>query len=186
MAIVRGNLLLSGVSGAIGRQVVVRQTRNGVVLAHFPSRSSKPPSEAQLQARARFGEAVTYAKSAAGREEYQDLAAVGGTSAFAIARRDFLTPPKVQDVDVARYRGLRGDVIEVRATDDVKVVAVTVRILAADGNVVEGGEMVRSEQDAAQWIYEAGVDAPAGHMLVEVVAEDLAGNRTSATRSREV
>lgn len=183
MAISRDNLLLHGISGTIGGQVVIRQTRHGVVLASPPRRSTKPPTEAQLQARERFRRAIQYAKGATGNEEYQRLALLRGTSPFAIARKDFLNPPRILDLNLARYHGKLGDIIEVRATDTVKVAGVALRIVATNAREVERGEMIPSREDPELWLYVASAQAPKGELTIEAEATDLAGNRTVLSRS---
>jgi hypothetical protein len=55
--------LLRGMHGQIGKFFVIRQCRNGIVLAKFPEKSSVKPTARQEQAKMRFKEAVEYAKS---------------------------------------------------------------------------------------------------------------------------
>jgi hypothetical protein len=169
-----------------GISFLIRQTRHGVVLASPPRRSTKPPTEAQLQARERFRRAIQYAKGATGKEEYQRLALLRGTSPFAIARKDFLNPPRILEINLARYHGKLGDIVEVRATDTVKVDGVALRIVATNAREVERGEMIPSREAPELWLYVASVDAPDGELAIEVEATDLAGNRTVLSRSYDV
>ena len=64
MAKILGNVLLTGVSGEIGKQIVIRQTKRGGVMAISPKSTSKPATDAQIAHRAKFALAVQFAKGA--------------------------------------------------------------------------------------------------------------------------
>ena len=58
----RKHHLLAGASGQIGKTIVVKQYKGKIVLANYPGKSSKKPTEAQKAQRMLFKEAVAYAK----------------------------------------------------------------------------------------------------------------------------
>jgi hypothetical protein len=58
----RKRQLLAGVSGQIGKTIVVKQYKGKIVLANYPGRSGKKPTEAQKAQRMLFKAAVAYAK----------------------------------------------------------------------------------------------------------------------------
>jgi hypothetical protein len=58
----RKRLLLAGVSGHIGKTLVVKQYKGKIVISNFPARSRKKPTKAQKAQRMHFQDAVAYAK----------------------------------------------------------------------------------------------------------------------------
>ncbi len=71
MAKVRGNLILQGVSGMIGKQLIIRKQKDGTyVLTAAPVvRAGREPTPAQKQQQERFRQAVLYATVAKGTPE---------------------------------------------------------------------------------------------------------------------
>src|SRR4051794_16437746 len=107
MAIVRGNVILNGVSGSIGRQVVVRSLSNGRVAIGVPPRRAKgaKPTPAQEAHQERFRKAILYGKISKGKLEYGPIAASRGVSTFNVATADFMHTPEVESVDLTSYTG---------------------------------------------------------------------------------
>jgi len=59
----RKDVLLAGVSGQIGKSIVVKQYKGGrIVVANYSGKSSKKPTKAQKAQRMLFKYAVAYAK----------------------------------------------------------------------------------------------------------------------------
>lgn len=58
----RKRQLLAGVSGQIGKTIVVKQYKGKIVLANYPGRNTKKPTAAQKTQRMRFKMAVAYAR----------------------------------------------------------------------------------------------------------------------------
>ncbi|MGB8192763.1 MAG: hypothetical protein WCF67_12625 [Chitinophagaceae bacterium] len=56
-------LLVTGIQGGLGKQIVVKHYSYGVVVTKFPDMSSIKPSELQKEKRSVFSEAVAYARS---------------------------------------------------------------------------------------------------------------------------
>lgn len=175
MAKVRGNLVLDGITGMIGGQLVLRNTKHGKVLALRPSRSARPASPAQLDQQRRFAQAVAYASAAADHPAYEKLAAKRGVTPRNVATADFLHPPEIREIDLSRYHGHAGDRIEVLATDDVLVERVGIAIVGPDNLLIEHGDMSLVRGCRSTFVYEVTRDAGVWHVRVIVDAADLAG-----------
>lgn len=57
------NIILKGMSGAVGKQLVVKQYAYGTVVTRYPDMSGIKPSKQQKQGRSAFRDAVAYAKA---------------------------------------------------------------------------------------------------------------------------
>jgi hypothetical protein len=183
MARVRSNLIIHGVSGMLGEQVVVRRLADGsTILAAYPSlpkhRKFSPAQKAQQE---RFRLAALYAKATQGKPEYQALAKQRHVTAFAVATTDYLTPPTVLGIDASGYHGAASQPIVVLAVDDVKVASVTVTLSQDGGAIVEKGAAVIDPQDPHRWIYTATVSAPSPSVAILADVTDLAGQTTTGT-----
>lgn len=181
MARVNYNVVTHGVSGKIGDLLQFRQRNGKTIIAKIAARSGKVAPAQQL-VRDKFRLATAYAKSAiknpAIREIYEFRAA-GGISPYNLALRDFFSPPVISGVDLAAYIGDIGNPILVTATDDTRLVEVTVKIFDSTETLVETGAAIRQgEQDV--WIYTAtsSNSLPSGSRVV-VEVRDLPGNKTS-------
>jgi hypothetical protein len=182
VAKIEQNLVIHGLSGMLGKQVVVRRHKNGTyVLAAAPNRRSRDLSEAQKQHQERFRQAILYAKAAQKNPDYQDLAKSRGNSAYNVAVADFLHPPEIQQIDIAAYKGAPGQNITITAVDDVKVKTVGVLIATDDGTLVEKGSATPSAQYDNQWLYTTTATAPSASVKIIVDVADLAGQITEET-----
>ena len=165
MAKIQNNLIIHGLSGMLGKQVVVRRMKNGQYVL----------SAAQKEQRERFRQAILYAKGAQGMAEYQDVAEARGVSAFNVATADFLHPPEVQKIDVSGYHGAIDETIHIMATDDVKVKTVGVMIVNDDGTLVEKGTAVAGTANTNEWLYTTKCAAASSSVKIVVDVADLAG-----------
>lgn len=180
MAKSKNNVITHGLSGKIGDLLIFRQVHGQTVV----SKVAEPPtttSEKQAAHRKRFQQAVLYAKAAVESPETGKLykaAAKKGKRVFNLAVADFFNAPDIDSIDVSEYSGNAGDRILVTATDDFAVKSVSVRIVNADGSLVEDGEAVQST--GALWIYTAAQNNEnlEGDKIVITVA-DLPGNLSS-------
>jgi len=66
MARTDSNLILKGFSGAIGKQIVVKQYGDKTVITKFPDMTRVKPTANQKMRRGVFTEAIAYAKSIIG------------------------------------------------------------------------------------------------------------------------
>jgi hypothetical protein len=182
MAKIRNNLVIHGLSGMLGKQVVIRRQKNGqYVLCAAPGHRTQALSEAQKQHLQRFREAALYAKAAQGAPEYQAAADARGQSPYNVAIADFLHPPEIQHIDLGDYRGGPGHTIAVTAVDDVQVKTVGVLIATGDGILVEKGAAVPSANAPNQWLYTTTATAPSSAVKVVVDVADLAGQVVEQT-----
>lgn len=184
MAKVRNNLVLHGVSGMIGKQLVVRKRKGGeYVLSAAPSVAyGQEPTQKQKQQQEHFRQAVLYAKAAKNKPEYEPIAKSRGVSTFNVATADFFHPPEILDIDLSKYTGAPAEVITIKAVDDVKVTTVGV-LIADDNNVlIEKGNAVVSPQDPHVWTYKTTVGVPVFSVKVLIDVADLAGQVTEQVK----
>ena len=182
MAKVQSNLIIHGLSGMLGKQVVIKRQKNGqYVVAAAPGAHGGELSEAQKQQREKFRQAILYAKAAHNTAEYQELAQSRGQSTYNVAVADFLHPPEIQGIDLSAYKGAPNEQIKITAVDDVKVKTVGVMIVTDDGTLVEKGAAVATDA-ANQWLYTTTGTAPSASVKVVVDVADLAGQVTEVTQ----
>jgi len=157
------------------------------VMANKPKKSSKKVTESQLVVRDRFAEASFYAREQMSRPESLAIYKTGVTpklnSAYMVAVSDYLKRPRITAFNASAYSGAVGDLIKVRASDDFRVVSVTLVISAASGEVLERGEAVfTSLGGLMDCIYTTKVANPSvAGTTIEVIVTDLPGNETSKT-----
>ncbi len=178
MAKVQHEVVLDAIlQGILDGEIVVKRNKAG--RAYISKKPDFGPdrvfSEAQKAQQGRFRDAVAWAKDAARVEPiYARLAEGTSRTAYNVAIRDWFNPPVVEEINVGGYTGQAGEVIRARVVDDVRVVRVEVRVVGAEGVVVEEGEMVR-EQGGWYGFVTREVCA-AGEARVVVRGWDLAGH----------
>ena len=177
------NTALGTVSGRID-DWVYRRTLRGVVVARRP-RPGPPvePTAAELEVQNRWKAAAKYARtvmqSPAKKESYVAQAKEEKLSVWSLAMRDYLTPPAVDQIDLAAYHGQTGQVIKVLASDDVAVTEVKVVLRRLDNLEVEQGLAVLT---AGEWLYTATTTVPPDTgLFVEATAQDRACNTHART-----
>ncbi len=176
MAKVQNNLVIHGLSGMLGKQLVVRRRKNGqYVLSAAPGARSGDMSDAQKQQCDKFRQAVLYAKGAQNTPEYQDVAKARDISAYNVAIADFLHPPEIQRIDLSSYHGKADDTITITAVDDIKVKTVGVMIVNDDGTLVEKGEAAAADQNSSLWLYTTKAAAASASVKIVIDVADLAG-----------
>jgi hypothetical protein len=180
MAKSRNNVVTHGLSGKTG-MLVFRQVDGETIVSTMPEQSSEV-TEKQLAHRKRFQRAVLYGttvvESPETKELYETVAAKKGRKAFNLAVADFFHAPDIDSIDISEYSGNVGDRIRIVATDDFAVKSVKIRIINADGSLVEEGDATQSA--GALWIYNASQNNETldGDKII-VTASDLPGNLTS-------
>jgi hypothetical protein len=169
MAEVVDNLLFRGTSGLIGGQFVLRRLMDGrTVICKKPNFSTRKMSKEQKSHQQRFKEAAAYAKYMAKREPiYAEMAAGTMKNAYNVALGDWFNPPVIHKVE------RQGELIRIEASDDVRVVSVKVKIMNAEGAVLEQGE---AQQVEKRWWSYAPQGPLEGGATVAVEASDLARN----------
>jgi hypothetical protein len=166
---------------AIADQFVICSTHSGKTFltsapgfAFEASRDSQPTLQEACRA------AATYAVFAETQDVYIRRAKGTGVTAYELALFDWFGRPNVLQIDVDTWTGKNGQVIRVKARDNIMVARVAVVIRDVQGNIREAGEAVRSEASSAWWIYTTRSPVPlAPFPSVEAIAWDLPGNRDS-------
>jgi hypothetical protein len=180
MAKVGKNIIITGLSGSLGDQLVIKMGKGGQTVI---STSPKFPegrefTAAQTAQQQRFSEAAAYAKDAAKQEPlYAEKAAGTAHSAYNVALADFLHAPEILEVDVSGYTGQVGQTIRARVQDDVKVKEVKVVIATDQDQLIEQGAATHGE--GLWWSYTTTVAATSGNVKVIVHAWDLAEHEVS-------
>ena len=180
---------LRGLSGGI--EDWIYQYRNGKTYIGPRHPSTKEPTQAMLNQRALFREASVYGKMAIGDpalcEFYGPIAEERGMTIYTMAVTDFLNKPEVKPLDLDHYQGQVGDTILIRATDDLGLTDVDVKLTASDGTPIEQGKAIEKGINSGVWIYTATRSVAQGSdIFIEVVAVDHAGSEAKITESPTV
>ncbi|HYX08666.1 MAG TPA: hypothetical protein VE912_18185 [Bacteroidales bacterium] len=188
MAKVGNNIVTTGLSGKLGNLLVFRNRAGKTIVSQAPGERKGEWTDAQLKHRARFQEAIIYAKSAIADEttkEAYKTAADNGQSAFNVAVADFMNAPHIDEIDMSSYTGEPGGYIQVRAVDDFQVAEVSVSILNADGSEVEKG-MAELVPGNSWWKYSATAknDTLQNDKII-IRVSDIPGNLTEMEKEIE-
>jgi hypothetical protein len=181
MAKVSHNIVIRGLSGSLGDQLVIKKTRSGrTIVSNKPQFSpNREFSDAQNAQQEAFRDATSYAQAAQNNPLYIQKAASSDQSAYNVAVADWFHAPKILDVDLSGWDGGAGQLIRVRARDDVQVTQVTVEITDGNGVFSEQGAAVRAE--GLWWEY---TTLSAGGTQVSVSAQDLPGHSVELVKVR--
>ena len=183
------NETFDGYRGAIGN-LVFKKYRGRTIVCRKP-KFTQPPSPLQVAERAHFKEAVAYARSVRAdplaRAFYEPIARERDTSVYWLAISDFRCAPSIQQLDLSSYQGRVGDVIVIRAVDNIGLAEMMVSIVAQDGTPIESGQAVEEGNGSGKWIYTATKQVALGSdVFIEVKGEDHAGNKTQITENPTV
>jgi len=171
---------LLGLSGAMG-DMVFRQRNGKTTVAIKPDMSNLEPSEAQIEHRERFRDAVAYGKTVMAdsdmRELYEEVARERDVPVFAVTVADFLNPPTIKDIDASTYNGQENDQIKIKTADDFGVLSVQVTLTNENGNQpIENGTAIETGPNSGLWIYTASEQVASGTSVhINVVATDRPG-----------
>ena len=186
MSDVELNPTVDGYRGSIGR-LVFKKYKGRTIVGKKPVRT-KEVSQGELDRRENFKDAVAYAKSVladpAAREFYKPIAFQRDISIYNCALGDFLKVPTIKPLDLDNYKGRIGDVIEIRATDDIGLAELNVSIVAQDGTHIESGQAVEIGERSGKWSYTATKQVALGtDVFIEVKGVDHAGNKAQLTEN---
>ena len=178
MAKVRNNIIIQGLSGSLGEQLVIKQDKAGrTIVGVAPSFDpNRTYTEAQTEQHEKFRDASIYAKGAKGEEIYVEKAEGTPMNPYNVAMADWFHAPEVTEIDAEAWSGQAGQMIRIQAVDNVQVSQVNVVITDAENAVVEQGAAVRAE--GAWWAYTTTATV-AGEVKIVVTARDLPGNIAS-------
>lgn len=167
MAKVKQNVVVQGISGTLGKNLVFRHMKDGsTIISMKQDFSNRVFSKGQLTHQSRFQEAAAYARQAAKTNPiYAELAKGTVKTAYNIALSDWFNPPVIHQIK------RESESILIEASDNVQVSKVLVMILDSEKRIVERGDAVFVKD--MKWEY---TSATVGRVRVE--AWDLAGNVT--------
>jgi hypothetical protein len=165
MARTKTNVVVEGLSGKLGNQLVFRHLRDGrTIVCSKPDFSRRVLSNDQKAHHEKFKAAAAYAREASlSQPIYAKLAAGTIKNAYNLALGDWFHPPVIHEIEK------RDGKIFVQASDDVCVASLRVMIVDEAGCVLEQGDAVQLEGNL--WEYQ-----PAAEGKVMAEARDLAGN----------
>ena len=183
MAKVRNNIVIRGLSGSFGEQMVIRIDKAGrTIVCNKPEYDeNREFTPAQLAHQQKFREAVVYAKDAKAQPIYVAKAEGTPMQPYNVALADFLHAPEVKEIDLSAWTGASGQQIRIRAMDDVQVTQVTVVITDEDDVVLEQGAAV--EEDGGWWTYTTTTLIGETTPKVIVSVKDLPGHIAQMTKN---
>ncbi len=186
MANVNRNKFAGGWTGASGEPFVVHTTGSGkTILAGKPLfNDSLAYTERQPMHQAAVRDSALYACFAENQEEYIRKAQEIGTTAYTLAVADWYVAPRVIEINIDGWTGKAGEVIRVKARDNVMVARVRLVIRDSQGQILEMGEAVQAKAGGVWWNYATQSPVPLTPFpSVQAIAFDLPGNRDSFTIS---
>jgi hypothetical protein len=186
MAKIKLNPVMEAMRGSIG-DLVFKRYGEEIVVGRKPDPSEHSPTAGQRAVREQFRLAAVYGKTVmadpATKAVYEVAAKGKGIPVFAPTIADFFNEPTVDEIDLSAYTGHAGEIIRIRAHDDVEVTGVAVAIRGTGGAALEQG--VTSAAADGTWTYTATTNLPDGQQVViEVTATDRPGHKTTKTQAR--
>ena len=181
MANADNSIITSKLKGSLGKQLVFREWEGKTVVSKSPKGRKGDPDAAQAKRRENFLLASRYAKSVIENADQSMALAYARAlrprqNVYSRALEDFMSPPVVTLIDSRNYKGVVGDKIVTRATDDFRVTGVWVEIYAAGGALLEAGN-AQQNVNGIDWTYQA---TQANNLLagttIKAIASDVPGN----------
>jgi hypothetical protein len=180
MAQIKENIILKGLSGRVGKNLVFKHYGNKTVVSAYPDMSKVKLSAKQKKENERFRKAMAYARSQMSDPESKaayKAKATGLQKPHNLAIADFYHPPDIGHVDVSISKANRADRIFIEASDDFLVLKIEVEITGVDGNQNEIGQAMQINE--GKWLYVVqGVYSSANGLKITVRAWDKPGNCT--------
>lgn len=185
MSKMNDNPLVQGARGNFGKKMVYRKRGNDTLMVKMPSVNKKRVrSDEEKAHQSRFKLAALFAKgamkSAELKPQYKQKTPHNGNP-FAVALKDYLTPPTIHQINASEYNGTAGSTLSIIADDDFRVVSATVTIRNAAGQLVEQGAAHLDPVNLAKWIYTATQpNAALAGSTIRVVVKDVPGNAVNS------
>jgi hypothetical protein len=183
MAQIKENIILKGLSGRVGKNLVFKHYGNKTVVSAYPDMSKVKLSAKQKKENKRFRKAMAYARSQMSDPESKaayKAKATGLQKPHNVAIADFYHSPEIGHVDVSISRDNRADRIFIEAWDDFMVIKVEVELTGDDGKQNEMGRAMQINED--KWLYVVqGIYSSAEGLKITVRAWDKPGNCTVNT-----
>ena len=180
---------IAGFSGAMGEMVFADQEKKGRTLAYM--KTHYDPTQGQIDQWAHFKESAAKAKAAladpAVHEFYAAIAQERDSNPYAVAFTDFLVAPEFKPLDLSEYKGRTGDIITIRAVDDIGLKDVDVTLTANNGTQIEKGKAIEAGVRTGIWTYAATAPVALGSdIFIKVVGVDHAGTKAQLTETPTV
>ena len=177
---------IAGFSGAMGEMVFADTKEKNITVAYM--KKHLPPSQAQLDNWAHWKDCAARARAAleipAMREFYERIATERDSKPYTVAFTDFLVEPSFKPLDLSGYKGEVGNLIKIRAVDDIGLAEVEVTLTAIDGTQLEKGKAIESGVGTGQWTYIASTPVSLGaDIFIKVVGYDHAGTKAQITEN---
>ena len=180
---VKFNQLINSLSGRVGNLIFYQadgQSLSRTVPEITPERSEKQKANSD-----RFLAAQKYAADALAdpilKAAYK-AACRGHQNPRNLAIRDAMRPPVVQSINLDHYTGKPGQIVVVKATDDFRVLEVTVTLRGQTGELIEE-RLAELSSDVGEWRYTTTMEVPSGQSVsVSVMAKDIPGNTAECQR----
>jgi hypothetical protein len=158
MGKIKNNAITHSFSGSFGDDIVFRQIGNRT----FFTRKAvhvKLPTPAQKDNRNLFAEAQNFASQALENPEdnewYSIVAKVNGLKTAQLAAvRDYMSKPDIESIDVKKYKGNIGDVIQIKPKMLLKIQRINISIYDVTDYLIESGLAYKRE---LHWMYKASV-----------------------------
>ncbi len=173
MATIQTESVLRGLSGIVGRQLVLHRKRNGqsCICAAQADVNQSGYSDAPDSNHQHLYEALLYSRMARKSPKAKELRSepVGEP-----VSADVIHPPEIHKIDISKYTGQQGEPISIIAGDDVCVASVGVMIVTDEGILVEQGSAKLSEKDPYAWTYTTTKAASSRFVRIVVDVADVA------------
>lgn len=182
MANVNDNLLVKGAKGNVNKQFVLRTRANKTSISKMPvQKKNRVATEKQSEKRDQFHSASLFAQGAMAsknlKKKYEKKAG-NGVTVFNVAFRDFMVAPKIKKINAGNYNGEIGSDIIITAKDDFRIIAVKVKIISAQGILIEEGNAILDPMNRKKWIYTVRVNnIPFTGSIISATAFDIPNNR---------
>lgn len=172
MAIIKDSVLFQVVRGSLGDEFTIYERNGQIIMAKKRGPSRKKPTVKQLEARYKMRVAAAYAKVIIQDPElkayYKSLAGPG-QNAYNMAVKDAYRSPEIQNIR------LEEETVVVTVKDEFRVAEVQVRVIDAQGILLERGRAMLG-RNGMDWYFKVAA-LPAGCRII-VEAVDLPGNET--------
>ena len=180
---------IAGFSGAMDEMVFTDTKKKNRTVAYM--KKHHPPTQAQLDHRARFAECARRAEALltdpAAYAFYAAIAKEKDSTPQIVALTDFMVQPSFKPLNLSGYQGQVGDKISIRAEDDLGLADVDVKIVAQDGTPIEQGKATEDGVGTGYWTYTATQPVALGtDIFIELNGVDHAGNKAQMTENPTV
>lgn len=180
MAKTNKNDITYGNTGKFGKRISFRSYGDETLMVSRPGKRTKALTASQVTHKLRFIQASRYGKRVRTNEALKSIYTPFATrkiSFYALAIKDFLQPPTVQEIYVTHYKGNAGDKINVLAHDDFQITSLFLQIFDQQNTLVEEGWAVETTSNQ-EWEYTATTtQVLVNGYTVIATAYDLPGNK---------